>query len=84
MPDDIRKLPLELQVCYFLQPWSGVAPSSIQDWAEKYGWVHAFADVKHTDAADDRQAAVERAVYNALRVVAFVREVVESQRTSGT
>jgi len=83
MPAEIRALPLEIQVCFFLQPWKGTAPSSIQDWAEKYGWVHAYSDVPHTDASGDRAIAVQRAVLNAERVLVFVREVVDAQRTSG-
>lgn len=49
--EEIKKLPLELKVCYMICPWNkGFNPKNIEEWANYLGW---YAFCREDDETDE-------------------------------
>ena len=76
-PLEVRALPLALRCCYHLQPWTNtVAPTGVDDWARRTGW-RAFAEGEDEPGEMERERAVTRAAFEAMRLHAFAKDVID-------
>ena len=77
IPDDstIDDLPIELRVCYHIQPWNNTfVPESVENWADVIGWV-CF---RHGPQGEfqDKEISVQTAIAEAQRLLNFLQREV--------
>jgi hypothetical protein len=70
--EEIKKLPLELKVCYMICPWNkSFNPKNIEEWAYYLGW-HAFYRKGDETVAD----ACKKAKIYAYKKLEFIRDFI--------
>lgn len=73
---EIKKLPLDLKVCYMIQPWEkDIVPGDINEWAKLIGWKH-FVPSNYSVSEETYADWIENAKKEAQRMLAFVSQFI--------